>query len=71
MKPVVKFMWTFSWCVSYSEWSKEGDALSPLHLNFALEYVMNKAQGNKSELNETHWLMVCGELINWAQTYMS
>jgi hypothetical protein len=29
---------------------KQGDALSPLHLNFVLEYVITKVQENQVEL---------------------
>ena len=39
---------------------KQGDALSPLHLNFALEYVIRRVQVNQDglKLNVTHQLLV-------------
>jgi hypothetical protein len=50
---------------------KQGDALSPLLFNFALEYAVRRVQVNQDglKLNGTLWLMPM-MLIYWEEVYI-
>jgi hypothetical protein len=51
---------------------KQGDALSPLLVNFVFKQAFKKVQANQEamKLNVTHQLVVCANyVISWAKTH--
>jgi hypothetical protein len=56
----------FSDCFPIQNGLKQGDALSPLLLNFALEYAIRKVQENQMglKLKGTHQLLAMDDNVN-------
>jgi hypothetical protein len=51
---------------------KQGDALSPLLFNFALEYAIKGVQVNQDglKLNDTHQFLAYADVSYWEEAYI-